>query len=112
MVLGKIFSSIEIISSKFSVDVIVVIFRLSSSDGFTESTRDKVCTQYSSRDCSRFWIFLDIINRYLIWIFLDFFDYLMIEWNRLLFRRYLFFWLYNYSISWMICSNMNNNWLE
>ena len=62
MVLGKIFSSIEIISSKFSVDVIVVIFRLSSSDGFTESTRDKVCTQYSSRDCSRFWIFLDIIN--------------------------------------------------
>merc|ERR1712098_37923 len=27
---------------------------LSSASGFTESTRDKVCTQYSSRDCSRF----------------------------------------------------------
>merc|ERR1712110_316953 len=27
---------------------------LSAGSGFTEATRDKVCTQYSSRDCSRF----------------------------------------------------------
>jgi len=27
---------------------------LSSVNGFTETTRDKICTQYSSRDCSRF----------------------------------------------------------
>jgi len=28
--------------------------RLSSGSGFTETTRDGICTQYSSRDCSRF----------------------------------------------------------
>merc|ERR1711963_181612 len=27
---------------------------LSGSDGFQESTRNKICTQYTSRDCSRF----------------------------------------------------------
>jgi len=27
---------------------------LSSEDGFTESTRNSVCTQYESRDCTRF----------------------------------------------------------
>ena len=27
---------------------------LSSSDGFQEETNDSVCTQYTSRDCSRY----------------------------------------------------------
>ena len=30
-------------------------FRISGSDGFSEGTQDSVCTQYSSRDCNRYW---------------------------------------------------------
>ena len=34
--------------------VMVTLCRLTAGAGFTESTRDKVCTQYSSRDCTRY----------------------------------------------------------